>query len=496
MRTFVTRFLRRITFVALVFCGLAWRADAASFTWDASPDAAAGKVAGYKFYYSLSSFISLPPDVAINPAFKIVTVTNGTSVTISDLLDGLTYFMTVTAFDANGQESAPSNILTYTAGQLPPPLAVAITDPTAAVNVSSTSIVTITATATGPAAITKVEFFDGSTLLATKTAAPYTFSQTFAAGVHFITAKATDVNNATATSAPVTITSTAAIPLTVSITDPVAASINVSPTSTVTVTATATGPAAIAKVEFFDGSTLLTTKTAAPYSLSQTFAAGVHIITAKATDVNNTTATSTPVTITSTAAVPLTVAITNPVGSIDVSSTSTVTVTATAAGPAAITKVEFFDADSLLTTTTAAPYTFSQTFTPGFHFITAKATDANNTTATSDVVIITSTAPPPPQNLPPVVSLVGLTNGALLSQPVVLNASASDPDGTVASVEFIANSSSLGVIAAPPYTVSPRLISGTYALKVKATDNLGAVTFSSIITVSVKPPPPVDLTIK
>jgi hypothetical protein len=403
MRTFATRFLWRTTLVLVVFCAFAWRVGAASFTWDASPDAATGKVAGYKFYYSTQSFIALPLDVAINPAFKIVTVTSGTSVTVSDLLNGLTYFMAVTAFDANGEESVPSNILTYTAGVIQPPLTVAITDPAAPLNVSSTSTVTVTATAAGPAAITKVEFFDGISLLTTKTTAPYTLSQTFAAGVHIITAKATDANNSTATSAPITITSAVLTPLTVAITDP-ATAVSVSSTSTVTVTAAANGSVPIAQVDFFDGQLLLVTKTTPPYTFNQVFTSGVHVLTAKVTDLDNNTATSAPVTITSTA--------------------------------------------------------------------------------------------PAPDNLPPTVSLVGLVEGALLSQPVVLNASASDPDGTIASVEFFANSSSLGVVTTSPYTVSPRLISGTYALKAKATDNLGAVSFSSTITISVKPPPPVDLTIK
>jgi hypothetical protein len=91
------------------------RAGAASFTWDPSPDAATGKVLGYKFYYSTQSFTSLPTDAATNPIFTVLTVTTGTSVNVTNLVDGQKYFMAVTAFGDNSQESPPSNILSYTA---------------------------------------------------------------------------------------------------------------------------------------------------------------------------------------------------------------------------------------------------------------------------------------------------------------------------------------------------------------------------------------------
>jgi len=52
-------------------------------------------------------------------------------------------------------------------------------------------------------------------------------------------------------------------------------------------------------------------------------------------------------------------------------------------------------------------------------------------------------------NLPPVVSIVEPTNGAAYEEPanIRLVAFASDPDGSVASVEFFAGSQSLGVVS-------------------------------------------------
>jgi len=407
MRTCATRFFGWIcSLIILASLQFVPASRAVSFTWDPSPDAATGKVLGYKLYYSLQNFVTLPIDVALNPAFTILTITNGTTVDVPNLTTGLTYFLTVTAFGADNQESPPSNILAYTAGQTTP-LTVSITTPASPLTISSTSAVTVTATASGSVAVTKVEFFDGTSLLATKTSAPYTFNQSFAVGVHVLTAKATDANNATATSAPVTITSTASLP------------VNVPPT----------------------------------------------------------------------------VAITSPASNSSFLLNTSVTITATAAdSDGTITSVNFYDGSAVIGTRTTSPYSITiSTLSAGLHSIVAKAADNSAAVTASAPVAITITIP---QNALPTVALTGLVQGALLSPPVVLNASASDSDGTITSVEFFANSSSLGILTTKPYTISPNLISGTYTFKAKATDNSGAVTFSAPITATVKPPPPIDLTIK
>src|SRR5258707_889732 len=134
--------------VLSVFGAIAFgpRANADTFTWDRSPDEATGKVVGYKFYYSAQSFTSIPADVTNNPAFTIITVgTNQPTVTVNNLVSGQTYFMTVTAFGTNDQQSLPSNILSYTTGA---PI-VAITSPATNATVLTTDTVTVTATASG-----------------------------------------------------------------------------------------------------------------------------------------------------------------------------------------------------------------------------------------------------------------------------------------------------------------------------------------------------------
>ncbi len=63
-----------------------------TLTWDTST---ADDIAGYKIYYGNSS----------RNYNSIVDVGNQTSYTISDLVDGNTYFIAVTAYDMNGNES-------------------------------------------------------------------------------------------------------------------------------------------------------------------------------------------------------------------------------------------------------------------------------------------------------------------------------------------------------------------------------------------------------
>ncbi len=90
-----------------------------------------------------------------------------------------------------------------------PPPAVSLTSPTTGQAFTSSSTVTLTATATAHnnKTITKVEFYSGSTLLGTATTSPYSFSWTnVAANSYILTAKAYDSGGGSTISAPVAIT--------------------------------------------------------------------------------------------------------------------------------------------------------------------------------------------------------------------------------------------------------------------------------------------------
>src|SRR5690606_11770487 len=149
------------------------------------------------------------------------------------------------------------------------------------------SSVSLTATASdSDGKIAKVEFYNGNTLLGTITSAPYSYSwKNVKAGEYSITAKATDDKGATATTGAVKIKIASNAGPTVSLTSPKAeAQFNAG--SSVSISATAAdSDGTIAKVEFYNGSTLLGSVTKAPYNYTwSNVKAGAYSITAKATD--------------------------------------------------------------------------------------------------------------------------------------------------------------------------------------------------------------------
>ena len=101
----------------------------------------------------------------------------------------------------------------FASGPTPPPPGnqaptVSLTGPAASASFAAPASFTLTATAADPdGTISKVEFYQGATLLGTATAAPYAYAWTgVAAGTYSLTAKATDNQGATTTSAAVSVT--------------------------------------------------------------------------------------------------------------------------------------------------------------------------------------------------------------------------------------------------------------------------------------------------
>jgi len=90
-------------------------------------------------------------------------------------------------------------------------------------------------------------------------------------------------------------------------------------------------------------------------------------------------------------------------------------------------------------------------------------------------------------NLPPVVSITSPTNGESFAAPatVVIQANATDPDGSVTNVQFFDGSTALGNVSTSPFTLSVNLFPGTHTLMAVASDNLGASTTSSNVTITI-----------
>lgn len=88
----------------------------------------------------------------------------------------------------------------------------------------------------------------------------------------------------------------------------------------------------------------------------------------------------------------------------------------------------------------------------------------------------------------PVVSVTSPFDGATYTAPATISlaAAASDPDGSVARVEFFANNQSLGSDTAPPFALSwPGVGAGTYTITAVATDDQGNSTRSAGVNIAV-----------
>ena len=96
-------------------------------------------------------------------------------------------------------------------------------------------------------------------------------------------------------------------------------------------------------------------------------------------------------------------------------------------------------------------------------------------------------------NSAPSVSITQPAAGAAFTEPATVGvvASASDPDGTVAKVEFFNGATKLGEDTTAPFTYDwAGVAAGTYSLTARATDNLGAQSTSAVRTVTVSPTQP------
>jgi hypothetical protein len=397
--------------------------------------------------------------------------------------------------------SAPVSITVNPAANVAP--TVSITAPANGATFTAPATVSITATAGDTdGTVSLVEFFQGTTKIGQDSSSPYSFSwPSVAAGPYSLTAKATDNNGGTTTSSAISITVNPAanVPPTVSITAPANGATFTAP-ATVSITATAGDTDGIVSlVEFFQGTTKIGQATTAPYTYSWTsVAAGPYNLTARATDNSGgiTTSAVVPITVNPAANVPPTVSITAPANGATFTAPASVSITATAGDTdGTVSLVEFFQGTTKIGQATTAPYTYSWTsVAAGPYNLTARATDNSGGITTSAVVGITVN---PPANVPPTVSISAPANGATFTAPasVAITASAGDTDGTVSLVEFFQGTTKIGQATSAPYSFTwTNVAAGAYNLTARATDNSGGITTSSVVGITVNPPPNVPPT--
>lgn len=216
--------------------------------------------------------------------------------------------VTARAVDNAGNASylTPSYIVVNAANALP---TVNLTFPAANTVWQEPANITLTASASDTdGSISMVEFFQDGALLGSTNISPYSFALTnVTKGSYTYTARATDDRGGATTSAPVSITVTQpnALP-TVTLTSPKDGDVyrveTEGSTAAITLEAVASdSDGTIAKVEFFQGSTLIGATTTAPYAVSWNNAGpGTHVLTVKVTDnLGATTSATVNVTVTS-----------------------------------------------------------------------------------------------------------------------------------------------------------------------------------------------------
>lgn len=340
--------------------------------------------------------------------------------------------------------------------------------------------------ASADATIARVDFYDGSTLKGSVTASPYTFAMNLAStGNHGILVRAYD-NHGFFTDSRTIVLTAQSQPPTVSITTPATGSTFRTP-GTIVLNAAANDPdGTVTRVDYYDGGSLIGGATTPPYAVNWVNpSVGTHTLTARATDGAGTFGHSTPISVNIVNNVPPTVDLTAPVAGATYRAPATISFAANAAdSDGSISRVDFLLNGNVVATATTPPYTGVANGVPaGNYDATARATDNDNvsTTSTPRSIIVAA-------NVPPTVSITSPANNATFDAPtnMTVAASAADSDGSVVQVEFFAGTTSLGVVSSSPYTVTWNNVPlGPHALTARATDNDGAITSSTAVSITV-----------
>lgn len=394
--------------------------------------------------------------------------------------------LTAVAKDGSGMTATSAAIhVTVTS----PPL-VNLISPADGTIVTAPANVAVQATASdSDGSINKVEFLQGDVKIGEDSTAPYSFTwNAVPSGVYALTARAIDNVGMAVTSAPIALTVNS-LPTVEMAIHP--ASGSVAPGGEVLLTSNSLdSDGTISQVEFYRGTTLIGTVTSFPFVYSWTnVPSGNHSLTAKATDNSGGTATSAPVMLVANTAP--TVSISQPTDQTVFPEDSNLTINAAASdSDGSISKVEFYEGSTLLGADTSSPFAITwANVAAGTYSLTVKATDNLGSVAISSAITVVS-------NALPTASITSPTNNTTLNAPAsfTVNASASDPDGSIAKVDFYQGNTLLLSDTKAPFGFVWPAGTGTYSLTARATDNRGAVTISAPITVISNAVPTVSIT--
>ncbi len=268
------------------------------------------------------------------------------------------------------------------------PPTIALTTPANGASYAAPASINLAATITANGhTITKIQFYNGATLLSTVAAVPYSFAWTnVSAGSYNLTAQAVYDSGSSVASTPANVTVTN-VPLpSIALTAPLSGASYTAPAAIgLAATVTANGHT-ITQVQFYNGATLLGTAAAAPYSFSWAkVSAGSYNLTAQAVYDSGSTVASTPANVTVTN-VPLpSIALTAPVSGASYTAPAVIGLAASVtANGHTITQVQFYNGATLLGTVAAVPYSFSwANVSAGSYSLTAQAVYDSGGTVTS-----------------------------------------------------------------------------------------------------------------
>jgi RHS repeat-associated protein len=373
---------------------------------------------------------------------------------------------------------------------------ITLTAPASGSSFTAPATIELTADALASAgrSITSVAFYSNGTLLAQVGAAPYRFSWTnVPMGNYALMARVTDNLGVSTTSVTTNVSVVASTTQpSVVLTAPQANAQYLEPAS-LPVTALASGGAGtVSKVEFYIGSQLIRSDTSSPYTFTLTASGeGSRSIYAKVTNSLGETATSAPVSFDVVDNLPPTIAISSPaVGAVHgAGNPLPLAVNASDTG-GSVARVDYFIGSRRIAISTASP--FSAVWAqpePGYHQITAVATDDDGATGRSAPVGITITD----ATAHATAVITSPANGAQLehSGSVGVTAQASHPTRQIAAVAFYAGQTLIGTDNAAPYYLNwVGAPVGEHVLTVRATDSAGETVTSAPVTVRVMPAKP------
>lgn len=138
-----------------------------------------------------------------------------------------------------------------------------------------------------------------------------------------------------------------------------------------------------------------------------------------------------------------------------------------------------------------APWSFTWKEIPeGTYHITAAATDNSNARTVSDPVTVVVEKSTAAINQIPTVSISSPGNNQTFYLPssISITASAADPDGTIARVDYYMAGEKIGESTSPPFTITFEFDSaGTYEITAMAFDNLYASAISEPVRITINP---------